>query len=192
MRQLGVKTDNVSTVLLLPCIRIDQKLIQQFSEFGFVSSYLFWEGHEYPFNTIFLLFQPSEFTLGLHNFIQAMERNPNFLETVDIPNRVVLVFRVPARFDTDYLLFLNGAYSLTSPDFKACFQLWTYKMDANGQFPKNSNGGYIKEYTPYYHIFNKTEEWRNKLLERLGEDTKIPKGSELYQKCDIEKETLTI
>ena len=192
MRQLGVKTDNVSTVFLFPCLSIRQELVRQFSEFGFVTTYLYWDKHEYPFNVMFLLFQPSEFTLGFHNFVQAMEKSINFVETIDVANKVVLVYKVPAKFVTDYLLFLNGAYSLTSPDFKACFKLKDYKMDASGKFIRTSTGSYETEYTAYWHIFNKTEYWRNQLLERLGEDTRIPEGSELYEKCDINKETLTL
>lgn len=192
MRQLGVKTDNVSTVFLLPCLRIRQELLRQFSEFGFVSTYLFWDSHTYPFNVMFLLFQPEEFTLGFHTFVSGMERNNNHVETIDIPHKVILVFRVPAKFDIDYLLVLNGAYSKTSPDFKSCFQLKEYKMDAGGQYEKNSVGGYVTEHTAYYHIFNRTDYWRNKIIERLGDSVILPKNAELYDKCDINKETMQL
>jgi hypothetical protein len=119
-----------------------------------------------------------------------MEKNINYVETTDAPGTVVFVYRVPARFDTDYLLFLNGAYSLTSPDFKACFQLRKYKVDEKGNVVKTHAGALETEYTIYYHIFNKTEELRQKLLEVIGIDTKLPKNAELYEKCDIERETL--
>lgn len=192
MRPLGVKHDNISTMLLFPCLRIRQELTDRFADFGFVSSYLFWERYPYPFNTVYLLFQPKEFTLDFHHFIQNMEKNINFVDTVDVPNKVVVVFRVPARFDVDYLLFLNGAYSKTSPDFKSCFQLKEYKRGPDGKLLKTPTGGWQTEYTMYYHIFNKTEDLRNKWIEALGDSTRLPKDMELYEKCDINKETLTL
>lgn len=183
---------NISSIMLFPCLGIEDELVRQFPEYGLINTYLYWKGREYDFNTMFLLFHPEEFTLGFHLFITKMEKNINFVETVDVPNGVILVYKVPARFGTDFLLFLNGAYSLTSPDFKGCFKLINYKMDANGVFIKTPLGAYETEKTMYHHIFNKTEYLRSKWREALGEDIKMPKDMELYEKCNVEKETLII
>lgn len=186
------RADNISTVLLLPCITIKDNLTRQFSEFGFVNTYLYCEKYYYDFNVIYLVFKPSEFTLGFYNFVTDMEKSVNFVETIDEPWTVILVFRVPPRFGTDYLLFLNGAYSLTSPDFKACFRLTNYVLGPDGKTLRTSTGSLQTEYTIYYHIFNKTEYLRNQWIKTLGEDIVMPKNMELYQKCDINKETLAL
>lgn len=183
---------NISSIMLFPCLKIKDDLVRQFSEYRLVNTYLYWEGREYDFDTIFLLFRPEGFTLGFHLFITEMEKNINFVETIDIPDGIVLVYKVPVKFGTDFILFLNGAYSLTSPDFKSCFQLVKYKMDTNGAFIKTPIGAYETEKTMYYHIFNKTDYLRNQWKEALGDDIKMPKDMELYQKCNIEKETLVI
>lgn len=185
-----IRKDNVSTMLLLPCLKLKQDLQMQFSEFGFVNSYLFCEKYYYDFNTIYLVFKP-EFTLGFHLFLQELQKNINFVDVLDEPGTVIVVFRVPPKFGTDYLLFLNGAYSMTSPDFKACFQLKVYKQDDKGVYLKTSTGAYQTEYTMYHHIFNKTEYLRNKWRDALG-DVLLPKDMELYDKCSIDKETLVI
>lgn len=192
MPHIVTEEKNVSSIMLFPCLKVKDELVRQFHEYGLTNTYLYWEGREYDFNTIFLVFRPEEFTLGFHLFVIEMEKNINFVETVDIPGGVVVVYKIPAKFGSDFFLFLNGAYSLTSPDFKACFKLTDYKMNTDGSFVKTSNGGYETEKTSYYHIFNKTEYLRNQWKERLGQDIKMPKDMELYQKCNIEKETLVI
>lgn len=182
--------ENISSLMLFPCLKIKDELTRQFPEYGLVNTYLYWEGREYDFNTLFLVFKPKEFAIGFHLFIVEMEKTTNFVETVDIPEAVVLVYKIPAKFGTDFLLFLNGAYSLTSPDFKSCFKMKEYKVNADGSLEKTSAGSYVTEPTMYYHIFNKTDFLRNKWIEALGDDVKLP--NELYQKCNIEKETLVI
>lgn len=183
---------NISSEMLFPCLKLRDELVRQFPEYGLVNTYLYWEGREYDFNTIFLLFRPKEFTIGFHLFITEMEKSINFIETIDVPNGVVLVYKIPAKFGTDFLLFLNGAYSLTSPDFKSCFKLTNYKIDSQGAFIKTPAGAYETEKTIYYHIFNKTSYLRDQWRQALGEDIKLPKDMELYDKCNIEKETLII
>lgn len=179
-------------MFLFPCLKIKDELVRQFSEFGFVNSYLFWMEGEYDFNTLYLVFRPSEFSLGFHLLISALEKNINFIETVDRPGAVILVYKVPSKFGSDYLLVLNGAYSLTSPDFKGCFQMRDYKIDEKGNLMKTPSGSYITEHSTYYHVFNKTEYLRAKWIETLGEGTRLPKDMELYEKCDINKETLVV
>lgn len=190
MTTQGVERDNVSAMLLFPCLKIKQDLVARFKEFGYTNTYLFWDKREYPFNVMYLVFKPQKFTLSFYLFTLNMEKSVNYVETIDAPGSVVIVYRVPARFDTDYLLFLNGAYSLTSLDFKACFQLRKYKFNEKGEVMKTSVGALETEYTIYYHIFNKTEELRQKLLDVIGHDTRLPRNAELYEKCDITKETL--
>lgn len=182
------RKENVSAMMLFPCLKIRQELVRQFNEFGFVNTYLFWDKRDYDFNVVYMVFRPTEFTMGFYTFTKGMERSNNYVETIDEPGTVIFVYKVPAKFGTDYLLFLNGAYSMTSPDFKACFQLKDYKRGPGGELLKTPGGSYETEYSMYYHIFNRTDYLRSKLREQLGDDVKLP--YELYEKCDINKETL--
>lgn len=184
------KKDNVSTTMLFPCLKIKQDLVSQFPKFGFDATYLYCPKYYYDFNVMYIVFKP-EFTLPFHLFLTELEKNVNFIETIDEAGVVILVYRIPPKFGIDYLLFLNGAYSRTSPDFKACFQLKVYKQGANGEYLKTPTGSYQTEYTIYYHIFNKTDFLRNRWMDTL-EVARLPKDMELYDKCDISKETLVI
>ena len=188
LQEYNKRVDNVSTMLLFPCIKVKQDLVRQFNEFGFIGTYLYCEKYYYDFNVIYVVFKPTEFSMGFYGFTLEMEKNINYVETLDEPGIVIMVYRVPPQFGADYLLFLNGAYSITSPDFKACFKMKEYKQAPDGQLLKTVGGAYVTEYTMYYHIFNKTQFLKDKWLEALGEDTPLP--DELYQKCDIKKETL--
>lgn len=193
-RQEGtlVRKDNVSTILLMPCIQIRKELFAQFQEYGFVNTYLFWDKISYPFEVIFMVFRPAGMTVGYQNFITNMQKNQNYVETHDIGETIVLVFSIPKRFKRDYKLFLQGKYSQTSNDFKSCFALKVYKVDDTGKVEKDESGRYITEYTTFYHIFNRTDELRSRWQEVLGEETVIPEEMELYDKYDKEKETLNI
>lgn len=186
------RRENVSAMMLFPCLKIKQELVRQFKEFGFVNTYLFWEDREYPFYPVYVVFRPAEFTHGFYQFTLGMERSLNYVETIDAPGVLVFVYAIPAQFGADYLLVLNGAYSLTSPDFKSCFQMKLYKYGPNGQVLKTSSGAYDTEYSMWYHIFNKTDFLRNKWREALGDDIVLPKDMELYEKCDMDKETLKL
>lgn len=189
--QESKRTDNVSTMLLFPCLRVKEDLVRQFSEFGLISTYLYCDKYEYDFNVMFVVFKPTEFTMGFHTFLQEMEKNINYVETLDEPGLVIVVYRVPPQFGADYLLFINGAYSKTSPDFKKCFKMTDYLTNpSTGELLKTPGGGYMTERTMYYHIFNKTDFLKSKWLETLGDEIELP--DELYQKCDIGKETLQL
>ncbi len=182
---------NVSSVFLVPCLKIREETRQQFDSFGYVNSYLFCDKCSYEFFTpIYLLFEPENFNINFYNFTLNLERNQNHVETIDLPKgQVLFVFRIPKRFESDYEIIKQGRYSKTSPDFKACFPVRRFVYDQKGMLTKDSKGNYATEYTMYFHIFNKTEFLRSKLVETLEVDY-IPEEMELHDKYDERRETL--
>lgn len=183
------RKDNISMQLLFPCIQIEQGLVRQFPEFGFVNTYLTWDQREYNFPVIYIVFR-TEFTLPFYHFIVQMEKNQNFLETIDAPNTVVLVYKVPEKFHEDYCSFIFGQYSRYSPELKKCFPLERVVIDQKTGAPKRENGRYVSEKTEFYHIFHKTKNLRDRWSDALG--TEVPENMELYDKPDQVKETLVL
>ncbi len=158
---------NVSRLFLLPGIQLDEKVKRDFTRFGFVNTFLTCDQLSYSFNVIFLLFKPNDLDLEFYTFSKNMEKNPNFIEAIDLGhNKVVLVYRIPKRFTADYELFLDGKYSKLSKDFQSCFALEDFKRDANGK-PILDGGRHVKEPSRFFHIFNRTEWLKNRWKLRL-------------------------
>lgn len=186
---------NISTLFLLPGIQIRHDLKQKFYQNGFVNSYLYCSQLTYPFNVVYLVFQPYEFDAGFLHFTTELQKNPNFLEIIDAGhNRVMIVYRVPRKFNKDYELFLKGKYSKLSAEFRACFLMEDYKRNEKGNPVRGKSGKPEKEPTVYYDVFNRTDEMKNKWKERLGYELEddILDGMELYDRQDEEKETFLI
>lgn len=184
--------ETISTVFLLPGIEIKNNIKDQFYNFGFKNTFLTCPPLTYPFEVLFLLFKPVDIDLDFIRFGEELHRNPNFLETIDGGgNKVLFVYRIPKRYRHDYQLFLQGKYSKTSADFKKCFVMEQFKLDANGK-PVLEKGRYVKEYTDFYHIFNRTDFIKSIWNERLGysENDHILDSIEYYDIQKPEDETL--
>lgn len=158
---------NISRLFLLPGIQLDEKVKREFGRFGFVNTYLTCEQLSYNYNVIFLVFIPPALDLEFYSFSKNMEKNPNFIEAIDLGNRkVVMIYRIPKRFTKDYEYFLDGKYSRLSKDFQRCFAMEDIARDENGK-PMISDGKYVKEPSRFFHIFNRTEwlkdKWKLKL-----------------------------
>lgn len=199
---------NISRLFLLPGIQIEEKTKKLFAQFGFVNTFLSCAQLSYSFNVIFLLFKPSEFDMGFYTFARNMEKNPNFIETIDLgQNQVAMIYRIPRRFTKDYELFLDGQYSKLSKEFQSCFAMEDFKRDSNGR-PIIDAGRYLKEPSRFYHVFNRTEwlkdRWKLKLYGHEDKDGNVilsPKDRheaailddvELFDKQDPELETLLL
>lgn len=191
---LNKRGENVSTVMLLPVVKINKKLMFNFYRFGFKNTYLFSEqlDDKYNFNPIYLLFEPEKLDLEFAEFIFELSTNPNFIEVKDIGyKKVLLVFKVPDQFKRDFKLFLEGQYSKVSDTYKKCFQLEKPVKNERGDIKRDISGGVIMEPTTFFHIFNKTDKLKNIYIGKLGlEDFKWPDELELYDKVNIEKETV--
>ena len=186
------KTHNLSAIFLIPALQINERLRQSFSKFGFIDSYLFCDRDDctYPDNitALFLLFKPQQFSQEFTVFTRQMEKNKNFLEIKDISGvSVMFVFKIPDQFMADYNLFLKGKYSKFSEALKLCFPMTRPAEDEEGNLIKEGRG-YVQEYTNFYHIFNKTEYQRNKILELVGPAI-LPDDLDLYEIYNEKNET---
>jgi hypothetical protein len=93
----------------------------------------------------------------------------------------VVVLDFPEEFIKDYDKILEGKYSTLSLVFKSRFQPMIEVINENKQVIG-------KEYTIYYHIFNKTEWLKGKLMDRLGL-AEISDNMELWSK-PVEKDLI--
>lgn len=182
---------NISTMFLLPGIEIKPELMRQFRSFGFLSSYLTCKPYSYPYEVIYLLFEPKKFDLDLTNFVNALQKNTNFIEVIDLAKKMVIVYRIPKKFRVDYNRFMKGEYSKLSTEFQRCFILEQYKRNKDGTLIKDSHNRPIVEPTMFHHIFKRTQIQIDKWKEKLGYDTEddILDDMELYDIQDPEKET---
>lgn len=191
---LNKKGENVSTVMLLPVVKINKKLMFNFYRFGFKNTYLFSEQLDclYDFNTIYLLFEPNKLDIEFAEFIFELSSNPNFIEVKDVGfKKMILVFKIPDQFKRDFKLFLEGQYSKVTDTYKKCFQLEKPSKTERGDIKREPTGSIIMEPTTFFHIFNKSDKLRNIYIEKLGlDDFKWPEELELYDKVNIEKETI--
>lgn len=162
---------------------MDEKVKREFSIYGFVNTYLTSDQLSYPYDVIFLLFKPKDLDLGFYTFIRNMQKNPNFIEAVDLGrNKVVLIYRIPKRFKADYQHFLDGSYSKMSKEFQSCFSLEDFKRDANGKAILQ-DGQYVKEPSRFFHIFNRTEWLKDRWKIRLY-STEDADGNPTYSARD--------
>lgn len=184
--------ENVSTVFLLPGIRIEDKLKESFYANGFINTYLKCPPLEYPFPVIYILFKPVVINMDFIRFCERLQTNSNFLETLDAgKGKVLMVYKIPKHFKNDHDLFLKGKYSKMSKEYKECFILEKFKLDSDKK-PIKENNVFVKEPTTFYHIFNRTEDMKKSWLEFLGysENTNILDDVEFYEKPNLEKEEL--
>ncbi len=149
---------NASSVLLLPCVRIREELKQNFSNFGFLGTYTLCENLTYHFYPLYLLFKPEKFGIEFYQFSQQLERNQNFIETLDLPEGLVLfVFKIPTRLEEDFELIKQNRFKSFSPEFKSCFPMTRFIFNEFGGVKKDSSTGRpISAPTGYAKLFNGT------------------------------------
>jgi len=179
MRIKSKRKENISTIFLLPGIALKQELKNKFRENGFINSYMVCDTyyHHGEFRPIYILFKPKEFNLSFYSFTLAMEKNQNFVESIDIPNGLVFVFKFPKRFVSDYTFIKKGQYSRLSPEYKKLFPM--YRLDKDN----------VKVPSFFNQIFNRSEELIQKYRDFYG-DVELP--YELYTRPTREEETLII
>ena len=164
------KKPNISHLFLIPSLSIKETIRKEFKSFGYINSYLKCTHYEYPFESLFLLFCPENFTEEFYKFNLKLESNPNFVETIDLlDNQVLVVYKIPLRFEQDAKLITEGRYSRTSLSFKRLF-------------PMN-------EESIFYDIFNKTQKLAERYMKGLNlTPDELPE--EFYSKMKISDETL--
>jgi hypothetical protein len=182
----------MSAVFLLKVIEIEPKLKRQLRTFGFINTYLTCEPIHYPYEVLYVLFKPEKLDIEFANYISALQKNPNFIEVLDLAGKVMIVYRIPKKFKVDYQRFLRGKYSELSKEFQKCFVLEDYKRNESGIILKDAHQRPIRDKTVFHHIFNRTDERKEYLREKLGytiENSDIFDDIELYDKQDPEKES---
>lgn len=188
------KKENVSTVMLLPVVKLNKKTINNFYKFGFKNTFLNSEqlSWRYKFEVIYLLFEPTELNLDFEEFLFSLSDNQNFIEVIDVGYKQVLaIFRIPVQFKSDFKTFLEGKYSKLSEAYKKCFSLEKPVKNERGDVKRSVSGNVIMEPSTFFHIFNRTEKLKSIYREKLGlEDFEWPEDLELYDKIDEKKETL--
>lgn len=186
------RKDNISTIFLLPCLQIRQEIKDKFYEMGFVNTYLFFDKQQYSFIPLYLVFSAKEYDLNFYKFSLMLEKNPNYVETLDYPgNSVVFVFKIPKRFEKDYELFLKGRYSKFSKEYKDNFPMKVHKVDSSGRYIKDKENQYVTDNSVFYHIFNKTDYLKDVYMQNLRiEYDELP--DELYDRYKKEEETLLL
>lgn len=182
-------------MFLLPGIEIDSNLKSKFRRSGFINTYLTCEPYKYPYEVIFLLFQPKELDLEFYEFTEELQTNANFIEIIEFDKKqVLIVYRIPAKFKNDYNLFMKGRYSRLSDAFKKCFVLEDYQRDTKGNPMKDNKGNYLTEPSTFYHVFNRTEFIKERWLLKLGYPLHDPilDSMELYDVQSPDKESLEL
>lgn len=145
----------VATRLMLECIKVKDELKRRFDEFGWLGCYTLCEQLTYSFYPLYVPFRPEEFNMDFYRFSQDMEKNQNYIETIDLPEGIVLfVYKIPDRFLNDYELIKQGRVTHTSVEFKTCFPMFKYRTNEFGGIWKGLDGRPQRVPTIYNHIFS--------------------------------------
>lgn len=190
---LSKKKENVSTVMLLPVLRINKKLVNNFYKFGFKNTFLYSDQLDklYKFNPIYLIFEPEKFDMDFNEFIFELSTNAHFIEAIDVGyKKVLLIFKIPDQFKGDFKLFEEGKYSKVSDLYKKCFSLEKPVKNERGDIKRDMTGAVVMEPSTFFHIFNKTKKLREIYQEKLGLDFELSEDLELYDIISVERESL--
>lgn len=150
------------------------------TELGFLNAYLSDSNHvSYLDHPLYLLFKPTNLT-SFSEFLEG-EYDVNIVkEDYDyVGGYVMLLYDFPKEYIGDYDLILEGRYSEVSKKYKDLFPD-TYLHQGR------------KTYTKTYHIFNKTNEYREELEEDLSLDNGQLIGMELHSVPDKKREMFNI
>lgn len=149
---------NVSNILLLPCVKIREELKEKFSNFGFMGTYTLCENLTYHFYPLYILFRPERFGIEFYQFSQQLERNQNYIETIDLEQGLVLfVYKIPVRFENDFELIKQSRFRALSPEFKSCFPMTRYLFNEFGGVKRDSTTGRpLSQPTGYSRLFDGT------------------------------------
>jgi len=190
-----IHNNNISTIFLLPAIEIPELIKEYFLDNGFINTFVTSKRIKYPFEVMFLLFNPKRFNEEYNRFERMLIYNPNYLEVYDLGNKHVLyVFKIPEKFKSDYYTFLNGKYSKFSEEYKRLFPEKSYLLDVDGKIVRDLKGKPILQQSPFYHVFTKSDYLKAQLADKLGydENDEIFNDLELFDIQYPEKEEIKI
>lgn len=166
---------NCTTIFLLPGIGHHR---QELLQYGFISAYLDDIEHEvHHEDCIYTLFKPDNMIL-FQEFLKVEYRSSPVVEDYDYEGGyIVVVYKFPDKFMTEYNLCLEGKYSKFSSEYKKLFpdKIKTEKGMTNSL---------------QHRIFNRTEDIKKYWEKKIGE--KLPADMELWSSPDMSKEVLDI
>ena len=169
----------ITSIFMVPTLRIDKENLMGNN---FLNGYISDKMHENMYeDSVFALFRPTNLDKFKEFLDGEYERVSSILEDYDYPNGfVIIVYKLDAKFATDFALVKEGMYSRTSSAFQNEFPK-TVKVVEDGQI--------VEKNSLQYMVFNKSKKliefWEGKFGETFDEDQEIWNG---FQK---ENETLT-
>jgi hypothetical protein len=126
---------------------------------------------------LFLLFRNNKLSTDmLKNIVQSLLLGSStIVMTYELINNYsMIVLSYPSKFKEDFNKIVGGKYSKLSEDFKSRFPETRDALDSEGKVLG-------KEYTLYYHIFNKTD-WLKKFWLKRLDLVELNEDLELWEK----------
>lgn len=175
-----------STLFLYPILKLTE---EDEAKMGFINSFLEDPNRIYPDNgttRLFVLFKPCKNALDyFQKKVEEFDSQGLLEDEYDYPNgHVVLVFKLPSKYNNDYRIFKESKFSKYSDEFKKLFpdKKITYKNTVKHE-----------SYSLQFHVFNKTPGIRKFMEEKTGVSfDSFDKDMEFWNICDMEIETLKI
>lgn len=145
MKKKSIFELQVTKIFLLPTLEIPGKAL---TENDFIESYSYESNEEKQYeNSIYLVFKPRDLAKFEEFLNGENDRTHLLIDDYDYDEFVVVVYKLPAKWNKDYDLIRQGKYSKVSDAFK---ELFPKKI-------KNTEG---EVDSLQYRIFYKTEDLR--------------------------------
>lgn len=167
---------NKSKTYLLPLLLKDFKVTPNILN-NLINTYLS-DSESLHKNCIYLLFK-FDGSLEFTKFEQSIFENKNFVESYDLNDKVVYVFKYPELYTTEYDNFKKGKYSKFGEDSKIIIIKTLTKY-------YGSSPNVIPIIKKVKQILTKADSLREKMEKELN--TYIPIENELGEMADLDKE----
>lgn len=172
---------NCSTLFLLSPLGLSRRVLK---EFGFINCFLK-DGNRdlHIVNPVLLLFKPDDMDTFQMFVEEEYKRSRYLVEDYDyIGGYVVLVYKFPEEFNSDFQLFLEGKYSKFSDKFRKIYPKIIKIVDEYGRRHD--------ELSSQYRIIYKTDDWKEQIEKDYN--VLIDKDQEYWSVPDMSRETLKI
>lgn len=161
----GYKKPNLCCTFVLPMCEINYRSFPS----NFINSYLNYE------DQILVVFENQPNNRPFNLFMEYIQSNKNFKESIEEADEIILVFNIPERNKENYNLFLDGKYSKFTKEYKALLCSY-YGMQSEKNTYKVTE----------YNTINPEKFKRQQIADRLG--VNISEIEEVMDKPDPNKE----
>lgn len=173
-REIEQKKKNYCCGFILPMVGINHKDLPR----NFINSYISKDNYE----AIMIFDKTIDYDVIFYTFLTRIKNNVNFVEHVEEEDEVVLRFKVPPLYHTDFELFTIGKYSKFEESYKKRL------VDYFGQ-KSIKEGHLVTEYNAIY-----PQDFKRLLIaERLYEKREVSEGVKLIDEVldspDLERES---